>query len=498
MATQVELAVSWAKSKLGVAAYSGRCQAFVADAYAYGAGMTRKSASTAKAARNLWRTSTSRSNIPVGAAVYFDSPTAPAAGHVGLYIGNNQVIHAFGKVKQMSVDAIIGAGYAYQGWGWNGGVKPTGAGSAASGVDGSGSADADPGVVHIPQTEQVWTVYETDTPYTPVDGYQYLWRSYETGTSRDITDRIGSPTLTDDTDSLCMELSFSVVQSSGDKYLKPLGISPGDHVAVINTGTQVTVFWGQIQSVSGSYQGSMSYTAQDGGRLLTCNEVILQFNNVPAKTALGTLASKLGLQISCPDLVSSVYDIVKDSAANVAQSILETVTAENGVPYFLRVKGGNTLVVQSYGASCIQGFSRQESNLAAFNVLDEVSSPTGSWDIQDLRNQVIVYSDADDAVSVLASEEDSASIKRYGRRTALETYSDTDTVSASSKAKTKLLQLNVVAEEFSLHCYGSDKIVAGCRVSLALDEVQGEFWVTQVTHHLGPPHTMDLTLRRAT
>lgn len=70
MATQVEQAVAWAKKKLGVTMYKGKCQAFVADCYAYGAGMTRRSASSAKVARNLWRVSTSQSNIPVGAAVY--------------------------------------------------------------------------------------------------------------------------------------------------------------------------------------------------------------------------------------------------------------------------------------------------------------------------------------------------------------------------------------------------------------------------------------------
>ena len=103
MATQVQQAIAWARSKLGTTKYAGRCQAFVADCYAYGAGMPRKSASSAKVARALWRVSTNRNSIPVGAAVYFDSPTAPQYGHVGLYIGGGQVIHAFSTVKQMSV-----------------------------------------------------------------------------------------------------------------------------------------------------------------------------------------------------------------------------------------------------------------------------------------------------------------------------------------------------------------------------------------------------------
>lgn len=501
MATQVELAIAWARKKVGTAAYSGRCQAFVADAYAYGAGMTRRSASTAKAARDLWRVSTSRGNIPVGAAVYFDSPTAPAAGHVGLYIGNNQLIHAFGKVKIMSVDAVIGAGYAYQGWGWNGGVRPTGAGSTGvadtSGAGSSGSLE-ETSVIHIPQTEQVWTKYEDDRPNKPPDAYQYLWESWETGKTRDITDRVGSPVLEDDSDSLCLQFSFSLLQSSGERFMQPLELAPGDIIAVVNTGSRETVFLGQIQSMSGSYRDSMSYTCLDAGRLLTTNDVILQFNNVPAKTALLNLANKIGIQsISCPNLISSVYDIVKDNAATIAKNILETVTAENGVPYFLRVMGG-VLVVRSFGETCIRGWHRQESNLASFDIMDEAGAPNGSWSIDDLRNHVQVYSDADDSVTVLASAEDATSIRRYGRRTALETFSDQDKVTAASKAKTTLARLNQVTEDFSLHCYGSDRIVSGCRLKVDLEEAKGEFWVTRVSHSLGPPHTMDLTLRRAT
>lgn len=500
MATQVEMAIAWARKKLGTAAYSGRCQAFVADAYAYGAGMPRRSAGTANAARNLWRVSTSRKNIPVGAAVYFDSPTAPAAGHVGIYIGNNQLIHAFGKVKIMSVDAVIGAGYAYQGWGWNGGVRPTGAGSAGVGdtTVGGGGNLSEKSVIHIPQTEQVWTKYEDDRPNKPPDAYQYLWESWETGKTLDITDRVGSPVLEDDSDSLCLEFSFSLLQSSGERFLQPLKLAPGDTIAVVNTGSKETFFLGQIQSMSGAYRDSMSYTCLDAGRLLTTNDVILQFNNVPAKTALLNLANKVGIQsISCPNLISSVYDIVKDNAATIAKNILETVTAENGVPYFLRMMGG-VLVVRSFGETCIRGWHRQESNLAAFDILDEASAPSGSWSIDDLRNHVQVYSDADDAVTVLASAENAASIRRYGRRTALETFSDQDKVTAASKAKTTLARLNQVTEDFSLHCYGSDRIVAGCRLRLELEEASGEYWVTRVSHSLGPPHTMDLKIRRAT
>ena len=111
MATQVEQAVAWAKRRLGSIEYKGYCQRFVSKCYSSGAGMPYANASSAKVARSMWRVSKSRANVPVGAAVYFDSPTSPQYGHVGLHIGNDQVIHAFGTVKQMSIDAIIGCGY---------------------------------------------------------------------------------------------------------------------------------------------------------------------------------------------------------------------------------------------------------------------------------------------------------------------------------------------------------------------------------------------------
>lgn len=501
MATQVEKAIAWARSKLGTTKYSGRCQAFVADCYAYGAGMPRKSASSAKVARSLWRVSTSRS-IPVGAAVYFDSPTSPQYGHVGLYIGNNQVIHAFSTVKQMSVDSIIACGYAWQGWGWNGGAKPTGAGAAVS-SGGSGSSGGttteaeEPEVIHIPQTEKIYTVYAQDSPGKKPDRYAIQWRSYESGRVRDISDRVTAPTLVDDSSSVCTELSFQVLQASGEKFFPPLEILPGDHVSCVNTSSGECVFTGQVQQVSGSYRDSMTITCQDGGRLLTTNDVIMQFDNIAAKTAIEQIAAKVGIQaVSCPDLVSSVYSLEKENAATIIQNILETVTAENGVPYFPRMMG-KTLVIRSYGEDCIRAYCRQEENLAAFDILAECGVPQVSWDIADLRNHVIIYSDGDSSVSVQAEEEDEASIQRYGRRTALETFSDQDTVTAGAKAKNTLLSKNKIAEEFSLTTYGSDRVCAGVRLAVDLEEIRGEFWVEAVSHELGPPHTMTLTMRRA-
>lgn len=126
MATQVQNIVNWAKKRVGSKAYSQMCQAFVADAYSKGGGMTRVYTGTAANARRLYQISTSKSNIPVGAAVYFKG--SGSAGHVGLYIGNGQIVHAYPTIIISNLNSIPG----FLGWGWNGGVKPAGAGSGGT------------------------------------------------------------------------------------------------------------------------------------------------------------------------------------------------------------------------------------------------------------------------------------------------------------------------------------------------------------------------------
>ena len=352
-------------------------------------------------------------------------------------------------------------------------------------------------IIHIPQTEKIWTVYETDTIKREMDDYAVTWQSIRTGKTKDITSRISGLTLTDDAGSLCQELQFSIAVATDPVNVAKIEADCGDYIAVVNHGSKRCIFLGQIQDTDRTGE-TLSVRCLDQGRILTANEIVLQCNNIPAKTAIEQAAARAGITtVSCPNLISSVYNVYKDSAAGIIQNILETVTAENGVPYFPRMMG-DTLVIRSYGAAPIRGFYRQAPNVASFDVLDEAGVPTVQRSIEDLRNAVTVYSEADDAVSVKATAEDKESIKLYGRRQALETWSDQDTATASAKARTTLAARNREDEEVRLLTYGSDKIVAGCRLRLDMDGAKGDYWVVAVTHQLGQPHMMDLTLRRAT
>lgn len=69
------------------------------------------------------------SNIPIGADVFFTGSKTTCgnhkAGHVGIYVGDGYMIHAWdGKVVKAKVDSITKSGtYKYRGWGWHGNMS---------------------------------------------------------------------------------------------------------------------------------------------------------------------------------------------------------------------------------------------------------------------------------------------------------------------------------------------------------------------------------------
>lgn len=109
------VAVATNSAKYGISARSGYCQAWVADVYQAVTG-SRGSAHCALCAADMWAVSSDWSKIPVGATIY--GYASNPYGHVGIYIGNGNVIHNLsGTVKVQSLESWVKdfKGFA---WGW--------------------------------------------------------------------------------------------------------------------------------------------------------------------------------------------------------------------------------------------------------------------------------------------------------------------------------------------------------------------------------------------
>ncbi len=104
-ALYVQNAIQWAEAQLGSPDYATLCLAFVEDAYEisnqveiFGGSSAHESAEEYAAARNCGQ------EPPVGAFVFYDCfgtlfDRYQNWGHVGLYVGEGRVIHAWDVVR---------------------------------------------------------------------------------------------------------------------------------------------------------------------------------------------------------------------------------------------------------------------------------------------------------------------------------------------------------------------------------------------------------------
>ena len=153
----------------------------------------------------------------------------------------------------------------------------------------------------------------------------------------DITDFCGSISLSDNLDSVTMELKWNMPVNPQDRYLfnSLPKLDVGDKIDLI--GETKTLFSGII--VERGIAGEM--TAYDYGFYLKNNDVILQVKT-DANTAISKLCEKAGIPLgtmpSMPTQIKKIY--AEESCAEILEDILEQVTAEQGKNYFWRVKGG--------------------------------------------------------------------------------------------------------------------------------------------------------------
>ena len=101
----------------------GYCEAW-AEAVYRGVGLTVPYMGCASEAANAWIVSSSMSDIPLGAMVFGTSTSGTThsghnAGHVGIYIGNGEVMsNEGGGLIIRSIDSWASVYHPYKGWGW--------------------------------------------------------------------------------------------------------------------------------------------------------------------------------------------------------------------------------------------------------------------------------------------------------------------------------------------------------------------------------------------
>lgn len=122
---EINKVIQYAEGKLNTSFANGYCLRFVRYCFKDCYGIDSSTCCAYKYG-NEFIDDTSRDNIPIGADVFFGgskyicSTCKNKCGHIGIYVGDGNIIHAWdGKIQKMSIDYIISRGYPYRGWGWH-------------------------------------------------------------------------------------------------------------------------------------------------------------------------------------------------------------------------------------------------------------------------------------------------------------------------------------------------------------------------------------------
>ncbi len=100
----VDNAIAWAKSQLGNTEYRGKCLAFTEDAYEISNNVEIFGGDDAQESAGIYGAGNVEVPPPLGAFVFYSCSGEVEGrmvnwGHVGIAIENNEVIHAWDKVR---------------------------------------------------------------------------------------------------------------------------------------------------------------------------------------------------------------------------------------------------------------------------------------------------------------------------------------------------------------------------------------------------------------
>lgn len=313
--------------------------------------------------------------------------------------------------------------------------------------------------------------------------------------SRDITAFCGNVGITDNLESITVELSFTVAKNPQDKYItasRP-DIKVGDKIDVL--GETKTLFSGIVTEAAISGQ----YTALDYGFYLSNNDVIIQFNKTSCNTAVNQLCGKAGVPLGdIPSLTGTIDGLfIEKTVLEILQEIIETATAATGKNYFMRVKEGK-LNIYEYP----QTLTYAKHKFEAGNEIDityALGSVDGSDSVTEMRNNIIVVSEDNGTAKVLATAENAEAVSVFGKLTKTVKKSS-DEENPYTKASNTLREYGNIKKTRSVgNILGSEDVEAGVLLLFSSDkyDLSGVYIVKSVTHSFGAAHTMSLDIENA-
>ncbi len=302
--------------------------------------------------------------------------------------------------------------------------------------------------------------------------------------NKDITDYTGNISWRDSVDTLGVELSFDVAVNRYDKNFSfLLDITLGDRVQLINEQGESLL---QCIIVSESpNEKTTSFTAYDMAWYLNKSTVIKQFKKMVGNDCIKSLCKEIGIKVEVSGLGNKIDKIYKDkTVSDVIWDIIEQCSQHNSKRFFIEMDKG-ILKIGPFKKIKVTGKYQMHKDFF-LDVQQNAGNVSLNRSIVDMKNSILVVTENKKAVRTVGKEQDSESIKRYGKLQQVVVLDEKEHKKANLIAKNELKKLNKITENFSLDVLGDDKVKSGRVIVLDLPffNIKGEFFIKESNHSL--------------
>lgn len=458
--TQLEKILAWAYAKVGSSEFRGYCQKFVYRAVAAGIG-EHESSIIAKIAREKWMIKGTSTNLkpPAGAAVYFNGTGSDGFkyGHVALSIGDGYILDPVATIQKAKLRRDMNGGYL--GWGWEGGVMPTGSDYFGAPVDSKNDSSStntiSPDVPSVKKTVEISTVViksetgkisgknsseivgiaDSSELFLLIDGDDKIYKPYIVGDIKVLRERTGAPG----------KMTFSYVDIEG------MNISEGNAVAFRFNNKKI--FFGYIFTIDeDSDREKVSVTCYDQLRYFKNKDSFVYSakysdmlkNNICKKYGYKTgIIEDTGYKIPTRLEDGSLFDICAQASSS---TLLST--------------GKKFVLYDDFGEICL----RDMNNMVLPILIDK--DTTGKWTLKrtidsDVYNRIVIKKDnSETGERELYIANDSETQKKWGVLVHEEDAEEDSSASdLKSNVKSMLKYYNRLNQTFNV-----DKCIGDCRV----------------------------------
>lgn len=286
-----------------------------------------------------------------------------------------------------------------------------------------------------------------------------------------ITDITGGIVLNTSMDTLGASLNFNIARNFNDpNYALAETLEVGD-IVILNNSKEL--FKGVILEIT-TNKFNKNIKCLDFCFYLNKNKVVKQFDEISASTAIKQVLKEIGADIGEISTISTSITKIYNSntIAEIINDILKQANDELGIKYIIE-------------------FAEDKFNIVPFRKVNvqfrykSTSSESLTESILEMKNSIIVTSNEQEEIEILAVAKDEANIERYGSLQEVITVNpDEDEAKVRNIAKTKLKELNKVFRTAALQGFGDDEFKAGRVIELNNQEffLQGEYLIRNCSH----------------